>query len=330
MWPRTVGKRSPPPHLDTATCRRQIDWPGRENVAMADTVERAIDDVRRPRRGGGRSSASPGPTAPRSRARLRRPRRHALVPRRQPDQPGSTATRRCSSAGSSALLLQSLHPLAMAGVDQHSGYRGDPWGRLARTSRFLAVTTYGTAERARRQIAAVRAVHRRVTGIAPDGRPYEASDPHLLAWVHVVRGRQLPARATGATAAAADRRPRPTSTSPSPAGRRRARGGRRAGDGRRARRHAASAYRPELRRHAGGPGDGPVPRRSTRRCRCRLRAGLRADRRRRRRTAAPAGRAGRCACPGSPSPRPRSGAAAGTSVTRGDPLGAAGGRRGLS
>ncbi|MCU1503044.1 MAG: hypothetical protein JWM12_2398 [Ilumatobacteraceae bacterium] len=88
--------------------------------------------------------------------------------------------------GLTALLLQSLHPLAMAGVDQHSGYRGDPWGRLARTSRFLAVTTYGSARDAQRQIEVVRAVHRRVTGVAPDGRPYAASDPHLLSWVHVV------------------------------------------------------------------------------------------------------------------------------------------------
>jgi uncharacterized protein (DUF2236 family) len=87
--------------------------------------------------------------------------------------------------GLSALLLQSLHPLAMAGVDEHSDYRADPWGRLARTSRFLAVTTYGPAEDARRQIAAVRAVHRRVRGVAPDGRRYSASDPHLLTWVHV-------------------------------------------------------------------------------------------------------------------------------------------------
>lgn len=87
--------------------------------------------------------------------------------------------------GLSALLLQSLHPLAMAGVEQHSGYRGDPWGRLARTSRFLAVTTYGSAADARRQINAVRAVHRRVEGVAPDGRAYAASDPHLLTWVHI-------------------------------------------------------------------------------------------------------------------------------------------------
>ena len=87
--------------------------------------------------------------------------------------------------GLSALLLQSLHPLAMAGVEQHSGFRGDPWGRLARTSRFLAVTTYGSADDARRQINAVRSVHRRVVGVAPDGRPYAASDPHLLTWVHL-------------------------------------------------------------------------------------------------------------------------------------------------
>jgi uncharacterized protein (DUF2236 family) len=86
--------------------------------------------------------------------------------------------------GLSALLLQSLHPLAMAGVAD-SGYRGDPWGRLARTSRFLAETTFGTAEDAQRAVDQVRAIHRRVTGIAADGRPYAASDPHLLGWVHV-------------------------------------------------------------------------------------------------------------------------------------------------
>jgi uncharacterized protein (DUF2236 family) len=88
--------------------------------------------------------------------------------------------------GLSALLLQSLHPLAMAGVDEHSGFRGDPWGRLARTSHFLAVTTFGSAADAEAEIAQVRAVHRRVRGRAPDGRAYSASDPHLLSWVHVV------------------------------------------------------------------------------------------------------------------------------------------------
>jgi uncharacterized protein (DUF2236 family) len=87
--------------------------------------------------------------------------------------------------GLRALLLQSLHPLAMAGVAGHSGYRGDPWGRLARTSTFLGYTTFATAEHAQEMVDRVRAVHERVRGKAPDGRPYRASDPHLLTWVHV-------------------------------------------------------------------------------------------------------------------------------------------------
>jgi uncharacterized protein (DUF2236 family) len=87
--------------------------------------------------------------------------------------------------GITALLLQSLHPLAMAAVAGHSGYRGDPWGRLQRTSYFLAVTTFGRASDARDAIARVRAIHQKITGTAPDGRPYAASDPHLLTWVHV-------------------------------------------------------------------------------------------------------------------------------------------------
>jgi hypothetical protein len=87
--------------------------------------------------------------------------------------------------GIRALLVQSLHPLAMAGVAAHSGYKGDPWGRLQRTSTFLATTTFGTVEHAEAIIARVRAVHERVRGTAPDGRPYAASDPHLLRWVHI-------------------------------------------------------------------------------------------------------------------------------------------------
>jgi uncharacterized protein (DUF2236 family) len=87
--------------------------------------------------------------------------------------------------GLRALLLQSLHPMAMAGVAEHSDYRGDPWGRLQRTSTFLAVTTYGPAADAQRAVDRVRGIHQRVHGIAPDGRPYRASDPHLLEWVHI-------------------------------------------------------------------------------------------------------------------------------------------------
>lgn len=87
--------------------------------------------------------------------------------------------------GLRALLLQSLHPLAMAGVADHSDFRHDPWGRLQRTADFLAATTYGPAAEAERAVAHVRAVHQRVTGVARDGRPYAANDPHLLRWVHL-------------------------------------------------------------------------------------------------------------------------------------------------
>ncbi|WP_437041983.1 oxygenase MpaB family protein [Streptomyces sp. enrichment culture] len=87
--------------------------------------------------------------------------------------------------GVRALLLQSLHPLAMAAVAAHSGYRGDPWGRLQRTSTFLAVTTYGTADDARRAVDHVRGIHERIRGTTAEGVPYHAADPHLLKWVHL-------------------------------------------------------------------------------------------------------------------------------------------------
>lgn len=87
--------------------------------------------------------------------------------------------------GMRALLFQSLHPLAMAGVAQHSDYRNDPWGRLQRTADFLAATSFGPADVAQQTIERIKAVHTRVTGTASDGRAYSASDPHLLRWVHV-------------------------------------------------------------------------------------------------------------------------------------------------
>ena len=87
--------------------------------------------------------------------------------------------------GLRALLLQTLHPLAMAGVAQHSDYRNDPWGRLQRTADFLAVTTFGPAAEADRVIERIRHVHSFVKGQASDGRHYSANDPHLLRWVHV-------------------------------------------------------------------------------------------------------------------------------------------------
>ena len=86
--------------------------------------------------------------------------------------------------GLRALLLQSLHPAAMAAVASHSGYRGDPWGRLGRTSTFLARTTFATATDAQQAVDVVRAVHARIRGTTPEGLAYAADDPWLLRWVH--------------------------------------------------------------------------------------------------------------------------------------------------
>jgi uncharacterized protein (DUF2236 family) len=87
--------------------------------------------------------------------------------------------------GVSALLLQSLHPLAMAGVAEHSSYQEDPLGRLRRTASFVGTTTFGTVADAAAAIAQVQRVHRRVKGMSPDGRPYSADDPELVTFIHV-------------------------------------------------------------------------------------------------------------------------------------------------
>ncbi len=87
--------------------------------------------------------------------------------------------------GVSALLLQMLHPAVLAGVWDHSRFRDDMHGRLRRTARFIAVTSYGSAEEAEAVIAKVREVHGFVQGVLPDGTAYRADDPRLLAWVHV-------------------------------------------------------------------------------------------------------------------------------------------------
>ena len=87
--------------------------------------------------------------------------------------------------GISALLLQMLHPLALAGVWDHSRFREDIFGRLRRTSQFISATTFGTTDDAERLIAKVQGIHQRISGFAPDGTPYRASDPALLTWVHV-------------------------------------------------------------------------------------------------------------------------------------------------
>lgn len=87
--------------------------------------------------------------------------------------------------GVSALMLQALHPLALAGVWDHSTFRTDMRGRLRRTATFIAGTTYGARADALALIERVKRIHLSVTGVAPDGRPYRASDPTLLTWVHV-------------------------------------------------------------------------------------------------------------------------------------------------
>ena len=87
--------------------------------------------------------------------------------------------------GLRALLLQTMHPLAMAGVADHSDYRSDPWGRLHRTADYVVATTSGTTKHANEAIERVKAVHQHIKGVAPDGRPYCATDPHLLRWVHL-------------------------------------------------------------------------------------------------------------------------------------------------
>lgn len=87
--------------------------------------------------------------------------------------------------GISSLMMQALHPLAIAGVEEHSDYRVRPLQRLSRTASFVVATIYGSTESAEACIDIVRAVHEHVRGIAPDGRPYSAADPDLLRWVHV-------------------------------------------------------------------------------------------------------------------------------------------------
>lgn len=87
--------------------------------------------------------------------------------------------------GVSGLLLQMLHPTVLAGVWDHSDFRADMHGRLRRTAKFIAVTTYDRAARGQAAIDRVRSIHDKLGGALPDGTPYRVSDPALLAWVHV-------------------------------------------------------------------------------------------------------------------------------------------------
>jgi uncharacterized protein (DUF2236 family) len=116
-------------------------------------------------------------------------------PNRDPGDPGLTGPDSPSwrvigepaaiAGGVRGLLTQVSHPLAMAGVYDHSSFREDPLGRLQRTSAYVTTSTFGSTAEAIAVAGRVRAVHPRVVGTAPDGRPYRADDPRLLVWVSI-------------------------------------------------------------------------------------------------------------------------------------------------
>ena len=88
-------------------------------------------------------------------------------------------------AGLRGLLLQAVHPLAMAAVEQNGGFEADPWGRLTRTSQYIATITYGTEVEALRAAARVRGIHRKLRGTDPvSGAEFRVDRPDLLRWVH--------------------------------------------------------------------------------------------------------------------------------------------------
>jgi hypothetical protein len=87
--------------------------------------------------------------------------------------------------GLRGLLVQLLHPLAVAGVATHSRYRDDAVDRLHRTASYVGGTTFGATAEVLALAHVVRRAHRDVSGTAPDGRTYRADDPHLLAWISI-------------------------------------------------------------------------------------------------------------------------------------------------
>lgn len=95
------------------------------------------------------------------------------------------------TGGVRALLLQMLHPHALQGVLDHSNFREDMHGRLQRTARFIAVTTFSHRDDAMAAIARVNRIHAKVGGTLPDGTRYEATNPRTLAWVHVTEAQSF-------------------------------------------------------------------------------------------------------------------------------------------
>jgi len=95
------------------------------------------------------------------------------------------------SGGIRALLLQMLHPHALQGVLDHSNFREDMHGRLRRTARFIAVTTFAHRDEAMKAIDRVNRIHAKVGGRLPDGTHYSATNPRTLAWVHVTEAQSF-------------------------------------------------------------------------------------------------------------------------------------------
>jgi uncharacterized protein (DUF2236 family) len=86
--------------------------------------------------------------------------------------------------GIRALLVQAAHPEVVAGIAEHSRYREDPLGRLTRTSGYVTATSFGAMPEVERAVATVRKRHQPVIGTSHRGKPYDAADPGLAAWVH--------------------------------------------------------------------------------------------------------------------------------------------------
>src|SRR6201997_336096 len=166
----------------TPTIAASIRRPARRGRTVPQPVAARLDTLQR-RLGEALFARVAGPEGPANRARFAAPGPRWFAPDRPIRRVHGDAA--MFVGGLRALLLQSLHPQAMIAVAQHSDYRSDPWGRLQRTSTFLAATTFGNADDAQRAVDQVRRVHRHVTGTGPDGIPYRAEDPHLLRWVHV-------------------------------------------------------------------------------------------------------------------------------------------------
>jgi uncharacterized protein (DUF2236 family) len=88
--------------------------------------------------------------------------------------------------GLRSLYMQALHPRAVAGVAQNSGYRADPWGRLSRTSEYVATVVYGTIDEVEQAASRLRRLHSRMTATDPrTGERFRIDEPDLLRWVHV-------------------------------------------------------------------------------------------------------------------------------------------------